>query len=327
MAFLLILFCYNSLIIYFFKTPYKPISSTKKKTNQEAIDKYQPLALDIINQNSSIMNVERKRHKRIKIFMIFCTVAAVGLFTFSSFNRFFAVVAIILVLVFLYLRTKNTKQVLFEIIFPTLLKTYNNEIQYSHQMGISSNLYAEARFEHYNRFSIEDYIIGKICGCDYQISDILTEREHVVEAGNRSYTPIFSGTFAKVTLNKNFNSTICIVNNKIKLLNRDDYITIDNEEFEKRFDVFTNDKILAMRLLTPDVTTKMIDIYNQTGIYFGIKIIKNFMYIRLYTSCVPELTFSNPNKESIELASSIATLDSIYIITNSFIEEIERIDI
>ena len=82
-----------------------------------------------------------------------------------------------------------------------------------------------------------------------------------------------------------------------------------------------------MRLLTPDVTTKMIDIYNDTGLYFEIKIFGNNLYLRVYTSAMFSFAFSNIEKESKDIANSIAKLDSIYKITENIINEIEGFDV
>ena len=230
-------------------------------------------------------------------------------------------------IILIILSTRKTKQVLYEIILPTLLKSYNNEIQYDHYHGVSSKTYNEARFEYYDRFHSEDLIKGKINDCEYEMSEVHTEEEYRDKDGDTHYRTVFNGTFAKINLNKDFKSTICIINNNIKLFSRDNYITIDNEEFEKIFDVFTTDKILAMRLLSPDVTTKMIDLYNKTGLYFEIKIINDKLYIRFYTSSIMELSFSNSEKEAEQLARAIAVLDCVYVIMNNFINEIERIDL
>ena len=79
-----------------------------------------------------------------------------------------------------------------------------------------------------------------------------------------------------------------------------------------------------MRLLSPNVTTKMIDLYNKTGIYFEVKIVDNIMFIRFYTSSILELSFSNQQKEAEQVARSIALLDSVFEIMNNFIDEIEE---
>ena len=318
-----IMFVFLLVIIFIFIS-----GGTGKKINlnKELIIKYKELALNIMNQNITMIKNERRRYVLVNILTIFSLVGTFIFLTFCFKNIIYIIPVIIFIVLLIYLRTRNTKQVLYDIILPNLLKSYNNEIQYSHSLGISSRTYSEARFEYYDRFHSEDLIKGKINNCEYEMSEVHTERRHTDKDGHTHYTTIFRGTFAKVNLDKNFKSSINIVNNRIKLFSRDNYITIDNEEFEKIFDVFTTDKILAMRLLSPDVTTKMIDLYKNTGIYFEIKIVDNIMYIRFYTSSIMELSFSNTEKEAEQLARSIALLDSVFSIMNNFIAEIERME-
>ena len=128
-------------------------------------------------------------------------------------------------------------------------------------------------------------------------------------------------------MNKDLGCFINIVNNRIKLFSRDKYITIDNEAFEKIYDVFTDDKIKAMRLLTPDVTSKMIDLYNETGIYCEVKVSANVLYIRLYTGALFNFSFSNPEKEAIMVGKSLAVIDSVFKVMENFIKEVEEFDV
>ena len=311
------------------------MSSKKKKINTannsiEIINKYKPIIQKIINNNNDV-NEARKKYKSskstIKIICCIIIILSVVVAIYSK-NYHIFIITIVTPLVGLTLTNfRNDTKLIYNNIIPNIVRDYNDNMTYNHYKNINRSEYKKADFEEFDTYHSEDLITGSINNCPYQISEIETQVEETDDEGNKDYTTSFSGTFAKIELNKNFNCTIEIVNEYTNFSTRDNHITMDNEEFEKIYDVFTDDKILAMRLLTPDVTSKMIDLYNETGIYFEIKIVNDIMYIRLHTAESFEFYFSTPEKEAELLAKSIAQLDSIYIIMNSFLNEIERIDI
>ena len=317
------IFLFILIIIFILLLSSKP---SKIKLKQEIIDKYKPLALDIINKNTEIKKA-RIKYKVTRILITFCIFLILISCVYITVSKLALAGIIFGIVLLICIYPRNKHNVLFDDIVPLILKSYNENIKYNHYSGIYSQEYSKAKFEYYDRYNSEDLITGTIQNCNYKMAEVHTQREYRDKDGNRHYQTLFRGAFAMVNLNKNFNCSINIINNKIKLFSRDNYITMDNEAFEKIYDVFTDNKILAMRLLTPDVTTKMIDLYNETGIYFEIKIVNDIMYIRLYTSKIIEINFSNKIKEATQLAVAIAQLDSIYTIMNSFMNEIERIDI
>ena len=234
--------------------------------------------------------------------------------------------AIVCLISLIILSIIRNDKALFNEIIPEVLKSYDESLTYDHSKGISSGIYSSARFESYDRYHSEDLITGKIHGCDFSMCEVHTENEHTDSDGDTHYVTLFHGTFALINLKQDFGSWVNIVNNKIKVFSRDNYISLENTEFEDIYDVFTGDKIKAMRLLTPDVTTKMIDLYNQTGIYCEIKISGKNMYIRLYTRSLFNLSFSNIEKEAKKIGMCMAIIDSVFKITGNFINELERLD-
>ena len=59
---------------------------------------------------------------------------------------------------------------------------------------------------------------------------------------------------------------------------------MDSEEFEKIFDVFSKDKILAMQILTADVMESLIKFKNKYDIDFEIVLMNNNIYLRFFVS-------------------------------------------
>ena len=57
---------------------------------------------------------------------------------------------------------------------------------------------------------------------------------------------------------------------------------MDSSEFEKYFDVITDNKIIAMQLLTADVMEEMIEFENKTNMKYDIVVKENEIYLRFH---------------------------------------------
>ena len=300
----------------------------KVKINIEVSEKYKDIAYKLISSNETL-NEQRRKHNFLAMIKGLLLILIFATFVFLHTLGYLAIIIVIaLAITLVVLIFKGDKSnAIFDEIIPDIIKKQYKDFVYDHNKGIGSSVYREARFEGYDRYHSDDYIEGKVCGYDFIMSEVHTEARHTDSEGRTYYSTLFHGAFSKVTLDKSLDCFINIVNNRIKLFSKDKYITIDNEKFEKIYDVFTDDKIKAMRLLTPDVTSKMIDLYNETGIYCEVKISNNLLYIRLYTGALFSFTFSNPEKEALMVGKSLAVIDSIFKVMENFIKEVEEFDV
>lgn len=303
-------------------------NTRKVKIDDNLSNKYKEMAYNLIKNNEEL-DKQRRTHNFLAFIRSILTLTFVLSFLWFMFEREFLVIIIpiVSIILLIILGRFGKDNLIFSSIIPSIIKDHYKDFEYDHNTGIDRKVYNEARFESYDRYHSDDLIIGKVCGFDFSMSEVHTERRHTDKDGHTYYTTIFHGAFSKVTLTKNINCFINIVNNRIKLFSRDYYTTIDNEEFEKIYDVFTDDKIKALRLLTPDVTTKMIDLYNETGIYCEVKIINDLLYIRLYTGPLFNFSFSKPEKEALMVGKSIAIIDSVFKVMKNFIKEVEEFDV
>ena len=300
----------------------------KVKINDNLSNKYKEMAYALIKNNEEL-DKQRKTHNLLSLVRGVLTVIFVASFFLILVQRewIIIIVPIIAIIILIILGKYGKNNLIFSSIIPNIIKEHFNEFEYDHNAGIDRKVYSEARFETYDRYHSDDLITGKVCGFDFSMSEVHTERRHRDKNGHTYYTTIFRGAFSKVTLTKDINCFINIINNRIKLFSRDYYTTIDNEAFEKIYDVFTDDKIKALRLLTPDVTTKMIDLYNETGIYCEVKITNDILYIRLHTGALFNFSFSNPEKEALMVGKSIAIIDSVFKVMENFVKEVEEFDV
>lgn len=146
-------------------------------------------------------------------------------------------------------------------------------------------------WEKADRFSSEDEIIMNLDVKDSEnnnlqliISEVLTQNEEHSENGGTTCTTMFHGLAGYTKLPKNIGAYIKILENEMFFKNNSkDYVEMDMKDFEKIFDVETNDKIKAVQVLTSDVMAELVNIVKELKVEFEIYINYNILHIRFDT--------------------------------------------
>lgn len=190
-------------------------------------------------------------------------------------------------------KEKSYKEVFKEKIITPVIKNAIPESEYFPYEGISKIEYARGKWEGYDRYSSDDKLIvplklannetAKLC-----ISEVHTESRHEDDEGNVSYSTIFHGMCGYVNLPKNLNGYIKVKKNGFNLFGNKNRVKMDMSEFEKVFDVESDDKIKAMQLLTSDVMYDMLDIVKKYKTKFEMYIVNDVMHIRFHTGAMFE---------------------------------------
>ena len=197
--------------------------------------------------------------------------------------------------------TQIYKKIFKEKIIVPLITNIFEGATYKPEQGWTRSQYKEAGYRDWiDRYNSEDLIIAPISlkegeNSTIEFCEVHTEKESRDKDGHRSYTTIFYGIASKMKINKNIGTEIYIKKNwssfgksKVKL---------DSKEFEKKFDVESDDQILAVRVLTSDVMAEMVDMHEKYGYSFEIHIIRDTIYMRVFTGEVFE---PNIFKDSME---------------------------
>lgn len=167
------------------------------------------------------------------------------------------------------------------------IKNMDENFEYNPKGGISSVVYRQGEFERYDRYYAEDLITGKLDGkYNFQMSEVHTEEESTDSDGNTSTYTLFHGLFGLVECAKDIGTTFKIRSDKGvlgKLFKGKTKVEMDSQEFEKYFDVYGDNKIVVMQLLTSDVMNTMMDFIKQSRIKYEITIKSDEMYIRFHT--------------------------------------------
>lgn len=167
-----------------------------------------------------------------------------------------------------------------------LVKAYNPNNNYDPMIGIGEMEYRRANYDNdFNEFTSEDRIYGRFeTGDAFQLSEVtttkvtVTRNEQGVESESRLET--FRGMFGVVYLEKNTMMNIGIYGDSAMRKYRRDRVEVDSSEFEKYYDLVTDDKINAMRIFTADLLEKYIDIKRSNRNGVEVKIEWDRVYFR-----------------------------------------------
>lgn len=127
----------------------------------------------------------------------------------------------------------------------------------------------------YCTFSSDDYISGYAKKIWIEISDI-----KILKQFRKGKQVHWTGIMSYSKINKNIHGEVRIKRNKLIKKSNNTRIALDSGEFEKKFDVFANSRILAMEILTHDVMEEIIQFINSHTIDFEIVIKENKIFIK-----------------------------------------------
>ena len=211
------------------------------------------------------------------------------------YNSFHTLMISVIVLIILSMFNKSKFNKLYkEKVISKLVKEYDSNLKYNQNLNITSGIYKQAEFESYNNYHSDDLIYGNLDGkIKIQIGDVRTEMETTDSEGNSSTVVLFRGLFSQANLNQNIGTVIKIRSDKgklEKLLSKKSLMQMDSQVFEKEFDVFAQDKIIAMRILTSDILDYMITFKNENNVNFELTLKDQELYIRIHCQNMFEST-------------------------------------
>lgn len=247
-------------------------------------------------------DLENLRKDRAKKTVALTVVAIIGIFLImKSFTRYgsftivfpwmFVLSIMLLVIISATNKGKFTTVFKQKVIEP-FVKNIDKNLNYYSQKGIGSVLYRKGEFESFDLFSSEDLIEG-LLDEKYAIrmAEVHTQEETRDSDGNRHTYTLFHGIFGNVECAKDIGTTLKVRTDKGMLGNifsGKSKIEMDSAEFEKYFDIYAENKIIAMQILTSDIMAMMIEFKEESKIKYELTIKQNQIYIRFHTGEVFE---------------------------------------
>lgn len=215
-----------------------------------------------------------------------------------------------------------------------MIKSFENDIEYYPEEGISTEIYDNVNVEQYNYYYSNHLMSLKINNNhELQMAETQSWYERSNSKGERKITNHFKGTFANLNTPKSFSEMIYIKRGILNGLVHDEKnlpdkvmaVELDSQEFEEKFDVYASNKIIAMQLLTSDVMILLNDFYKYMQREFEIIIKNDNIYIKILNG----VTFSNSLIKDNELDKELIyknyrTINFILNISSKLVELINE---
>ena len=222
-----------------------------------------------------------------------------------------------------------------EKVVKTFIKSYDENLEYNPYGMIPKSIYLSAGFnEAFDRYHSEDLITGNIDDHEMMIGEVHIEREETDTDSDghktTSYVTVFQGMFGKVNINNKYNGEIKVHSNKGKLGNLfsgKKRIEMDSTEFEKYFDVYADDKIQAMQVLTSDIMEQMISFIKENKTKFELTIKQNELYIRFKTGQMFEANVFRSSVNFDTLKRMFDIINFTFDITRALVKVTEETEI
>ncbi len=271
------------------------------------IEDFNKLYDQIYAENFNELEKYRKASVRMTLLVLFYILLFILIAL--ALNVFYAVVFVFCIITFSLIKYFNDKknntlnkytqgnayQIYFKknVIKP-LVQSINENTIYEADSGISEDEYMKSEFErNFDRYYSEDKITTQIfdestaMSKTMVFSEVLTQRESKDSEGHTNVTTSFSGVMGYVDVGKKSNSFIKIATNG-SFMFQNNRIKMDMSEFEKHFDVSTDNQIETMQVLTSDIMAYLVDFTDINKTKVEINIINSIMYIRFSTGSIFE---------------------------------------
>lgn len=304
-------------------------------------ESFSELYARLYNENFAELEELRAKEKKSSMFLI---IAIFAMFMLSAISPLFVIIGIVCIIVYalkgvkrsdfkMEKRQKSYREVFKEKIVGPIIENSFGSAKYDARAGISSFEYNRAGYrEHYDRYHSEDLIIAPLAvegdvSTFMTIAEVHTENEHTDEDGHTSYTTVFQGLTSSFLLPKNTEKNIYIRSNgRVSGWNKNK-VKMDMPEFEKIFDVESNDAILTMRILTADVMAEMIDLYKKYKYRFEINILNDTIYMRLRTGPMFEPSVFKESMEYKQIEKYYLVLKALTSIASHIYDTVAKIEI
>ena len=289
----------------------------KQKIDPESISSEFETRYQYLYENK-LKNLERKR--KLIVFLRILEAITVVIFATGKVSLLLVLIA----LLYIDLRlVKGFRKDYKNDIISSFINLINPNLRYDPNVEIEvvSAEYRKAGFDNkkFNKVYADDNIEGFIDNstfikmCEFEAEfRIVTETDIKIDKGLQSILKkdkfththihedeqIFRGIFAQSECEANVEPCVRILKNKTKIPN-ENRVELDSTEFEKYFDVYSDNKIVAIQVLTSDVMMMLLDFYNKHKIDYEILLRNRKIYIRFWVGPMfePAIFKSSMNKK------------------------------
>lgn len=162
------------------------------------------------------------------------------------------------------------------------IKRINQNIEYFPEQGIELIVYNEANFDEggFDEYKSKDYI--RINSKNIiNISRVTLNQINYNDDKEEKYKT-FDGIYCYVPINKKI-QRIYLKKDRQNIITKNGQLKLDSENFEKYFNVFSENRMLTMQVLTPAVMDTINSFINECIINFEIVIQNDKIHFKFYT--------------------------------------------
>lgn len=209
-------------------------------------------------------------------------------------------------------------------ILPLVLKYKNLQIADEAQRQALKRLVKTLKiFPSYDSYSCDDFVIGEYKGLRILIAELDLERETRNSKGERSKVPVFNGIFVSFT-NPNPQKAVLVLRpdkaRHFSLNSALKQVHLEDPEFEKYYDIYSNDQIESRNILTPAFMNRVVEVNKKLSFKSKILTIANNFYLSYEYENI-NITFANFCKNLFEFRLDQSPCD-----VNTYKEMIDDIE-
>jgi len=201
----------------------------------------------------------------------------------------FAIIGVVIVIVFVnffsHKKLEDFQKKYNDKIGKYLLELYYSNVSiYNDDYLDYTKIYDSVNYdERYNRDQCYVQAGMKYKDKDIKLMDIDLDYVETDQNGKEDRTNIFSGIFAEIDLGFNIETRVAVTKDGLygHGIGCKYKVEMDSKDFEDLFNVYADDKVKAMQILTADVMEIFKQMYKVSKDGFEVAIIKNKMYLRI----------------------------------------------
>ncbi|MFZ4714494.1 MAG: DUF3137 domain-containing protein [Bacteriovoracaceae bacterium] len=257
------------------------------------VEELKALYQDKLKYRLALLEKERMNVLWMALLCIACIVIAVAGFNLGVLGNIvpwiFAIMSVPFVCVFFY-RYRTFKVRFKEKVVQEVINLIDTNWKYEHDNRIKDDvLYLANIFNRgdMDRIRGDDYIYGLWKNIPFQMSEVHIKKITEDSKGRKNESTIFHGLFTEIRFNKKIHSDTYIFSDRTEQflgkflgdfvqglqMSRGDQVKLENPDFEKNFNCYSEDQVEARYIITPVFMEKLLTLKNKLNcpIHFSFK--------------------------------------------------------
>ncbi len=171
-------------------------------------------------------------------------------------------------------------------IISRFVSNYNGELQFNTKYDIGVQNFWDSELPvKFDKFISRDGVFGKISDEEYLNSSYVITRKKVRRMVDGKFqtenVTLFQGIFGFVQISNIIKETVFIKSDDFLKTYNKKRVELESKKFEKKFDCFSDNKIIALQLLTPDVIEVINQIQETLKVPIEFSLKGNRIYFRI----------------------------------------------